>query len=207
MTLNHEGTASGLQASCITTPRLVLRPLVLDDAPAIQAAFPHWEIVRFLSNVPWPYPADGALRFLRDVALPGMQRGTGWHWSIRRAVDPARLIGVISLMDKPNANRAFWLDAALQGNGFMAEASTAVTDYWFETLERPMLRVPKAVLNRASRRISERCGMRVIETSERDYVAGRFPTELWEITRAEWRDWRRMETADLAVPDCPARFT
>ena len=42
----------------LSTPRLTLRPLQLEDAPAIQALFPQWEIVRHLaSRVPWPYPA------------------------------------------------------------------------------------------------------------------------------------------------------
>ena len=69
----------------------------------------------------------------------------------------------------------------------MSEACSAVTEFWFETLQRPVLRVPKAVANVASRRISERSGMRIVETEERDYVSGRLPSELWEITREEWR--------------------
>lgn len=31
------------------TPRLLLRPLQLEDAEAIQRIFPQWEIVRYLS--------------------------------------------------------------------------------------------------------------------------------------------------------------
>ena len=75
---------------------------------------------------------------------------------------------MISLMDKPGNNRGFWLDPALQGRGLISEASTAVTDYWFETLERPVLRVPKAVANVSSRRISERSGMRLIGIEDQD---------------------------------------
>ena len=68
------------------------------------------------------------------------------------------------------------------------EASSAVTDYRFETLGRAVLRVPKAVANVRSRRISERTGMRVIKTEVRVYVSGCFPAEVWEITRHEWRN-------------------
>jgi ribosomal-protein-alanine N-acetyltransferase len=144
--------------------------------------------VQFLaSHVPWPYPADGALRFIRDKALPAIQNGTEWHWSIRLKMAPEPLIGVISLMDKPGDNRGFWLDPAWQGRGLMSEASSAVTDFWFETLGRPVLQVPKAAANMRSRRISERTGMRLIEITERDYVSGRLPAEVWEITREEWR--------------------
>lgn len=172
----------------ITTSRLILRPLDLTDADAVQALFPRWEIVRFLgTHVPWPYPADGALTFIRDMALPAMQQGTEWHWSIRPKLAPEQLIGVISLMDKPDDNRGFWLDSEWQGQGLMTEASLAVTDYWFETLERALLRAPKAVANVPSRRISERSGMRIVKTEDRDYVSGRFREEVWEITRDEWR--------------------
>jgi RimJ/RimL family protein N-acetyltransferase len=47
--------------------------------------------------------------------------------------------------------------------------------------------VPKAVANAGSRRISEKQGMRVIATEDRDYVSGRLPSEIWEITAEEWR--------------------
>lgn len=59
--------------------------------------------------------------------------------------------------------------------------------YWFDTLGFPVLRAPKAIANAASRRISEKTGMRVVEVKESDYVSGRLPTEVWEITAEEWR--------------------
>jgi ribosomal-protein-alanine N-acetyltransferase len=73
----------------------------------------------------------------------------------------------------------------------MTEACDAVTDYWFNVLKFPVLRVPKAIDNTASRRISERQGMRVIATEERRYVSGRFPSEIGEISAEEWNARRR----------------
>jgi ribosomal-protein-alanine N-acetyltransferase len=173
----------------LTTPRLVLRPLDLADVEAVQTLFPRWEIVRFMgTHVPWPYPADGALTFIRDIALPAMQQGKGWFWSIRPKTAPEQLIGAINVKDSDDdENRGFWLDPAWQGRGLMSEASAAVTDYWFEVLQRPVLRVSKAIANEPSRRLSERSGMRVIRTDEREYLSGRIPAQLWEITREEWR--------------------
>ena len=172
----------------LTTPRLILRPIVLADAEAIQRLFPRIEVVRFLSSrVPWPYPADGALRFIRDVVLPGMASGNQWHWSIRPLSSPEQLIGSINLRESPDENRGFWLDPAWQRRGLMTEASDAVTDYWFGPLQRPVLRVAKAIDNNASRRISEVAGMRIIVTEQRDYVTGRLPSEIWEMTSEEWR--------------------
>jgi [ribosomal protein S5]-alanine N-acetyltransferase len=49
----------------------------------------------------------------------------------------------------------------------MTEAADAVTDYWFDTLKFPVLRVPKAIANADSRRISEKQGIRGAERSLR----------------------------------------
>jgi RimJ/RimL family protein N-acetyltransferase len=181
----------------LETPRLLLRPLELADAAQAQILFARWEIVRFLnSHVPWPYPPDGALTFYRDVALPAVERGDGWNWTLRLKSKPGQMIGNISLSRAENKNRGFWLGLPWQGQGLMSEACNAVTDYWFNVLKFPVLRVPKAVTNAASRRISEKQGMRVIATEERDFVSGRLLTEIWEITAEEWNQ-RRSVTSSL----------
>jgi len=172
----------------LETPRLWLRPLELADAEQAQLLFPQWEVVRYLADrVTWPFPPDGAYKFYRDVALPQAARGEAWHWTLRLKSDPGRLIGCISLLKGAEINRGFWLGAPWHGQGLMTEACDAVTDYWFETLGFPLLRVPKAAANTASRRISERQGMRVVATEEGNYVSGRLLTEVWEITAEEWR--------------------
>lgn len=171
----------------LETPRLLLRPLELADAAQAQIIFPQWEIVRFLNHrVPWPYPPDGALTFYRDVALPAVERGEAWHWTLRLKTDPGQLIGNIALGRTENKNRGFWVGLPWQGQGLMSEACDRVTDYWFNTLNFPVLRVPKAIANEASRRISEKQGMRIVATEERGFVSGRLPTEIWEITAEEW---------------------
>jgi RimJ/RimL family protein N-acetyltransferase len=173
------------------TERLILRPQEVADAEQIQELFPQWEIVRYLMNrVPWPYPPDGALCYIRNVALPQMERGEAWHWTIRRAAKPEQIIGSISLVPGEKDNRGFWLGPQWQGQGLMSEACVWVNDFWFETLGFDVLRVSKAVGNTTSRRISEKQGMRLIGFGEKDYVSGRLPSEIWEITAGEWRAWK-----------------
>ncbi len=172
----------------LETQRLWLQSLQLSDADQIQEIFPHWEVVRFLAGrVPWSYPPDGARTYCRDIALPAAERGDAWHWTLRLKSNPAQLIGSISLLKTENHNRGFWLGLPWHGQGLMGEACDAVTDYWFETLKFPVLRVAKAIDNTASRRISVSQGMRVVATEEREFVSGRFPSEIWEITAEEWR--------------------
>jgi RimJ/RimL family protein N-acetyltransferase len=172
----------------LNTARLLLRPLEIEDASQIQALFPHWEIVRYLAaHVPWPYPANGAHRHIQDMALPAVECGEAWHWTLRLKSAPDKIIASIDLRKKENDNRGFWLGLAWQGQGLMTEACEAVTDFWFECLKFPILRAPKAAANVASRRISEKQGMRLVGTEDRDYVSGRLPSEIWEITAEEWR--------------------
>lgn len=178
----------------LQTDRLVLRPLSMSDAPAIQQQFSRWEVVRLMSAaIPWPYPADGALRFLRDIALPAMTAGHEWHWSLQPKSEPDFLIGVISLMTSSDDNRGFWLTPEWQGQGLMAEACAATAEFWFATLGRSLMRVPKAAANAASRRISQREGMTLIWTGEGDYVSGTGPAELWQLTADQWRARRRAD--------------
>jgi ribosomal-protein-alanine N-acetyltransferase len=167
---------------------VVVVSLQLSDAGQIQLLFPHWEIVRFLAGrVPWPYPDDGAATYCRDIALPAADRGDEWHWTLRLKSEPDRVIGSISLMKQENQNRGFWLGLPWHGQGLMSEACEAVTDYWFDVLRFAVLRAPKAIENSASRRISEKQGMRVMATEEREFVGGRYASEIWEITAEEWQ--------------------
>ncbi len=169
------------------TSRLILTPLQLSDAPAIQQLFPHWEVVRYLDRrVPWPYPADGALTYVRDVVLPAIASGREWHWMIRLNTEPAQSIGSISLYDQPGNNRGFWLAPQWQGQGYISEACQVINAYWFETLARPLMQVPKAVGNQASRKVSQREGMRLVDTQEGHFVSGPMLKEIWEMSRAEW---------------------
>ncbi|PHM45755.1 acetyltransferase [Xenorhabdus mauleonii] len=172
----------------LETKRLLLKKLAYNDAPQIQQKFPHWEIVKYLDSgaVPWPYPDNGAEYFVNNVAFPAIQSGKAWIWSIRVKDNPDALIGVIGLYDKQDNNRGFWLSLEYQGQGFMREACEKVTDYWFNILGKPVLRAQKASINQGSQRISLAQGARKINAKEKEYVSGKYDSEIWEITKEEW---------------------
>jgi RimJ/RimL family protein N-acetyltransferase len=172
--------------STAKTERLLLRPIALEDAEQIQIIFPHWQIVRYLlKRVPWPYPPDGARHFIQQIALPDIASGVAWTWTLRLKSAPGQIIGTLELR-KGEDNRGFWLGLPWQGRGLMLEACAWANDYWFDTLGFPILRVSKAIANESSRRISLRQGMRLVGTSERDYVSGRLRSETYELTAQEW---------------------
>jgi RimJ/RimL family protein N-acetyltransferase len=83
---------------------------------------------------------------------------------IRTRAQPEHGIGSISLYDQPGNHRGFWLMPQWQGHGYMREACKAINHHWFETLRRPLMQVPKAIANQASRKVSQHEGMRMIGT-------------------------------------------
>ncbi|MFT4080411.1 GNAT family N-acetyltransferase [Rhodomicrobium sp.] len=174
------------------TSRLLLKPLRLEDAPTTQTLFPHWEIVRYLSDrVPWPYPEGGAETFYREVALPNIAEGTFWSWTLWLKGGPDHHIGAVDLRTEKKDNRGFWLGLPWQGKGLMTEACVPVTDYWFDVLGQDRLVVAKAVENVTSRRVTEKQGARIIDVEERRFVCGPRRTEIWELTREDWNARRR----------------
>jgi ribosomal-protein-alanine N-acetyltransferase len=153
----------------LETSRLNLEPLKFEDADQVQHLFPQWEVVQYLNTVvPWPFPPDGVQAFYRERALPAIERGEEWHWTLRLKSTPDTIIGAISLHLNREINRGFWIVPEQRRRGLMTEAVNEVTRFWFEDLGQPHLRVKKAIANTASRAISVREGMQCISTTEDD---------------------------------------
>jgi len=186
----------GLVTPVLQTARLVLRPLTLDDAPAVQRHFGRWNIIRHLSlAVPWPYPPDGAETFIANVALPAMERGDEMLWAITRRPAPGEAIGAIGYRvgGGPLGDRGFWLAEGWQGRGYMTEAVTAVQDHLFFVLGIPSLRVVNAKGNLASRRVKEKTGARWVGAAHIKHHEGEGEADVWEVTREAWAAIRRRE--------------
>ncbi len=106
---------NGTLTPVIRTGGLTLRPLAPGDDAAIVAALSHWDVVKWLTAVPWPYTLDDAVYFRTQIAAqPGHP-----HWAID---DGTGLIGVISV--KPDLG--YWLSPSHHRKGIMTEAATAV---------------------------------------------------------------------------------
>jgi len=178
----------------LETPRLILRPLRLDDAPAIQRRFPRWEIVRHLAaHVPWPYPGDGAARHV-EQCLGEMARGEKLYWAITLKAAGDQLIGRIDLWPDDGASRdqrGFWLDPDFQGRGLITEAAERVTAYAFEDLGWPQLWLSNAQANKASARIKEKQGARLVDELPGRWVGGAGLKQVWLLSRKDWLARRR----------------
>jgi len=168
-----------------------LKPLTVADAEQVQPLFAQWEVAQYLTDaVAWPFPVDGALAYYRDHAVPAMERGDGWHWTLRLKETPEQIIGSVALLRSETNNRGFWIGVPWRAHGLMTEAVEAATWYWFEVLGFEVLRAPKASANTASVRISERSGMRLESRHRQRFVSGTLDAEVWAITRDEWQAYQ-----------------
>jgi [ribosomal protein S5]-alanine N-acetyltransferase len=191
----------------LETERLILRPLAPADAPAVQRLFPRWEVVRYLNErVPWPYPDDGAIRFI-EICQDEMARGEKHHWSIRLKEGPDELIGIIDLWPDDGASRdmrGFWLDPEFQGRGLMTEAADRVTDYAFRNLDWPHLWVSNDDRNLPSARVKERQGARLVGFEPFRSVSGEGRRMVWLIERdAYFKARATAKTSATSPSDTP----
>lgn len=174
----------------IETPRLILRPLALSDAAAIQRHFNNWNIVRSLSTVvPWPYPEDGAQVFIaRELAKIAAGEDI-YQWVLVLRDGNGEAVGNINFrprIESPEGNRGFWLAEPYWNRGLMTEAIAAVNDFAFLTLGLESFHVCNAQSNVASRRVKQKTGAEFIGFVELPHHNGESRAEKWKVTRDTW---------------------
>ena len=54
----------------LTTRRLTLRQITLDDVPEITRGLSNWDVVQWLTAPPFPYSRDDAIHFVNET-IPG----------------------------------------------------------------------------------------------------------------------------------------
>jgi ribosomal-protein-alanine N-acetyltransferase len=174
----------------IMTERLILRPLALSDAPAIQRHFNNWNIIRNLATVvPWPYPDNGAESFIK-LQLGKIATGEEvYQWVLALRPGDGEAIGNIHFrpgMDNPKGNRGFWLAEPYWNRGLMTEAIAAVNDFAFGTLGIEGFYVCNVASNAASRRVKQKTGAEFVGYIELPHHNGQSKAEQWKVTRENW---------------------
>jgi [ribosomal protein S5]-alanine N-acetyltransferase len=182
-----------MRTPLILTRRLVLRPLALSDAPAIQRHFNNWNIIKHLASVvPWPYPDDGAETFIR-LQLEKIAAGEEiYQWVLVLRSGDGEAIGNIHFRpqaansDNPKGNRGFWLAEPYWKQGLMTEAITSVNDFAFHTLGIESFYVCNVASNEASRRVKQKTGAEFVGYIELAHHNGETRSEKWKVTRENW---------------------
>jgi [ribosomal protein S5]-alanine N-acetyltransferase len=179
-----------METPVIQTPRLILRPLVLSDAPAIQRHFNNWSVIRNLATVvPWPYPDDGAETFIKRELEKIAAGEEIYQWVLVLRSGDGGAIGNINFRPRAEGrkgNRGFWLAESYWNQGLMTEAIAAVNDFAFLTLGLESFYVCNAVANVASRRVKQKTGAEFVGHVELPHHNGESTAEKWKVTRESW---------------------
>lgn len=175
-----------------STERLILKPVTLRDAPSYEKHFVDYEVIRHLSvTVPWPYPQNGIVDFINNYILPN-QGKDHWIWGIFLKENPEELIGIVDLWRVGRTeNRGFWLARKHWGKGLMTEAVFPVMDYAFGDLGFEKLIFANAVGNKASHKVKEKTGARLVDVRPAKFVDPQYTEhEIWELTKSDWEKFK-----------------
>ena len=145
----------------LTTERLALRELRMEDAHAVAMRAGDKRVARFLIAVPSPYPVALAARWI-TARIAWWPQGRGLTLAITHRTSPHELIGTVSLRRYVRDRRAelgYWLGADAWGEGYATEAADALVELGFMKLG--LQRIYAQVLdgNEASCRVLEKLGM------------------------------------------------
>jgi RimJ/RimL family protein N-acetyltransferase len=146
----------------LETPRLLLRPLKLEDAPVVSRLAGRREIADTTIAIPHPYSEPQAREWIASHARPG-----GANKEIVFAITlkaNGQLIGAVGLRDiekeHSQAELGFWIAVEVWGKGYGSEASAAALRYGFEELKLNRIYAHHMVRNPASGRVLEKIGMK-----------------------------------------------
>jgi [ribosomal protein S5]-alanine N-acetyltransferase len=148
-------------APTLSSDRLVLRAMTLDDAKDVQRLAGDRNIAATTSLIPHPYP-DGAAEAWISTHDSEFAVGKGAVWAVTLR-DNGELIGAIGLTIDAESERAemgYWIGVPYWGKGYMTEAARRTLKYAFE--ERRLTRVfaHHFHTNPASGRVMEKIGMK-----------------------------------------------
>lgn len=143
----------------LTTPRLLLRPLVTEDACALFAIFSDPQVMQYWNTPPWSCEAV-AVDFIR-AERQAMQAGQRLTLAIVDK-DSGRLLGKCLLFnyqhDSRRAEIGFGIASFAWGKGYVQEAAGELLRHAFETLGLNRVEAEIDPLNTASGRALERLG-------------------------------------------------
>lgn len=142
----------------LSTPRLILRPFTLADAPEVQRLAGSPDVASTTLNVPHPYE-DGMAEAWIARHAPEFEARAMAVFAITAA---NILVGAISLRLEPEHRRAelgYWVGRPYWGHGYATEAVDAILEYGFTTLALNRIQATHLIRNPASGRVMQKAGM------------------------------------------------
>ncbi|HUV13430.1 MAG TPA: GNAT family N-acetyltransferase [Acidobacteriota bacterium] len=152
-----------LTPSEIEGRRVLIRRIRLGDADPILRLINDKEIVRWTIQIPHPYPADGAMKFIRTCQRK-WRRGEAFVFA-ETLKESREFIGVISLsnvaLKHGCAELGFWTGKPHWGKGFTSEAVGLTLRFAFEELGLHRIYASTFEPNVGSKKVLEKNGFKL----------------------------------------------
>lgn len=179
----------------LETPRLVLRPFTLEDAPAVQRIAATYSVAQFMMELPHPFPEGAAEAWIRTHAK-NFADGKVADYAITDKIN-GEVYGAVSLGIQPydRGSLGYWLGEAYWGQGYATEAAKAMLDFAFTYYKLNRIYAVYYTGNDASGRILQKLGMSYEGTLRQHFKRWDryFDGVYYGILREEWQ--KRTETS------------
>ena len=146
----------------LETERLLLRPMNLDDAPAVSRLAGRREIADTTISIPHPYSEEQARQWIAghgDLFADG--RFVVFGMELRQGGTLCGTIGLREIdAEHSQAELGFWVAVDCWGQGYATEAARAVVKCGFEQLGLNRIYAHHMVRNPASGRVLAKIGMK-----------------------------------------------
>ncbi|PSW20880.1 N-acetyltransferase [Photobacterium sanctipauli] len=148
----------------LTTPRLLLRPFQLSDAPKVQALAGDKDIANGTVNIPHPY-YDGLAGQWIGKLLAGWNSGEQAIYAITLKSN-FQLVGCIGLhnIQGGRAKLGYWIGVPYWGKGYCTEAAERITEYGFNRLSLDTIYGQHFARDTNAGRVMQNIGMAHIAT-------------------------------------------
>jgi RimJ/RimL family protein N-acetyltransferase len=166
-------------------PEVRIAPIAPRHADAVQALASAPEVLA-TTNLPAPYPDDGALRWIEAVQ-PRREAGEAFPFAV---VAGDTVVGVSGLVDVTDdtAELGFWIGTPYWGNGYATAGTRQVLTFAFDDLGLETVFARPLRRNDASRRVLEKLGFVAVavETHEHPKWTADDPVVRCVLARDEW---------------------
>jgi ribosomal-protein-alanine N-acetyltransferase len=176
---------AGVEQAEIATGRLRLRPFEPGDADAVRVLADNDAVSRTTLNIPHPYPAGEAEKWIASHARKRELRDS-MSYAITRA-ESGVLLGAVTLtwINRSLAELGYWIGEPHWNNGYCSEAVRALVEFAFERLEISRIVAEHLALNPASGRVMQKAGMlRVGSRRKQDRDGNPADLEIYEIRKS-----------------------
>jgi RimJ/RimL family protein N-acetyltransferase len=168
---------------------VTIEPLGPAHAPALQALASDPAVLA-TTNLPSPYPPDGAEAFIRETTRR-RQAGVEFVFAIIAGGRPIGCCGLKVVDGEPRmAELGYWLGQPFWGRGHATAAARQVLEYGFGRLDLERVTANCLLTNRASWRVLEKLGFRFTHEEPPRPDQRREPGDVlafFELPREAWR--------------------